>query len=163
MTDFNQFHDSFNPQQAPAKKMPDMLNVLTILTFIGCVLALLGSVYNYFMVCKSVEMMNNMGNMSDNPMGGMMSAAMESVQKQCEMKLPLLLVGLVSTALCLIGALQMRKLKKTGFFIYTLGEVVAPIAQIILIGGSFGGLVILGMIVPVVFIILYATQLKHLS
>ena len=130
MTDFNQFHDSLNIAPAPTKKMPDMLNVLTILTFIGCAYYLLSGIYSYFTICKSIQLiegsMNQIG--ANNPMAGMMDSAMQTIHKQCEMKLPILIMTLVSLLLCFIGALQMRKLKKTGFFIYLVGEIAAPVA-----------------------------------
>jgi hypothetical protein len=161
MTDVNQFHDSFSDVPPPAKKLPDMLNVLTILTFIGCGIGLLGSIYNYFTICKSLEMMNKVG--EDNPMAGMMSAMADTIQKQCEMKLPVMIIGLVSVVLCFIGAMQMRKLKRTGFFIYLVGEVAAPVSLLLMVGGGGGIMTTIGFIIPVVFVILYATQMKHLK
>jgi hypothetical protein len=161
MTDVNQFHDSFSDAPPPAKKLPDMLNVLTILTFIGCAIGLLGSIYNYFTVCQSLEKMSQLG--EDNPMAGMMSSMADFMQKQCDMKLPVLIIGLVSTVLCFIGAMQMRKLKRTGFFIYLVGEVAGPVAMLLMVGGGGGIMATIGFIIPVVFIILYATQLKHLK
>lgn len=164
MTDFNQFHDSFNPEsQTPTKKLPDMLNILTILTFVGCGLGLLSSVYNYFAVCKSVEMMAKLSEDGDNPMASMMSSMSEAVIKQCELKLPILIIMLVSLALCFFGALQMRKLKRMGFFLYLLGQIAAPVA-LMLMGAAGGGIfVVIGYAFPVIFLILYATQLKHLK
>jgi hypothetical protein len=161
MTDVNQFHDSFSDVPPPAKKLPDMLNVLTILTFIGCTLGLIGAVYNYFTICTSLEKMAKLG--EDNPMASMMESMADAIQKQCEMKLPVLIISLVSVALCFIGAMQMRKLKRTGFFIYLVGEIAVPLATLLMIGGGGGIMTTLGFIFPVVFIILYATQLKHLK
>lgn len=161
MTDVNQFHDSFSDVPPPAKKLPDMLNVLTILTFIGCGVGLLGAIYNYFTICKSLEKMNQLG--EDNPMASMMSSMADFMQKQCEMKLPVLIISLLSVLLCFIGAMQMRKLKRTGFFIYLVGEVAGPVAMLLMVGGGGGIMSTIGFIIPVVFIILYATQLKHLK
>lgn len=165
MTDINQFHDSFVPPPPPQKKIPDMLNVLTILTFIGCAFGLIGAVYNYFMVCNSVKLLNDMP--EDNPMAGMMSGeALASIQRQCDMRTPLLIINLICLALCFIGALQMRKLKKSGFYIYSIGEIVGPVAMAILAGISMSGLgmigTVVGFLIVVVFVILYASQLKHM-
>ena len=161
MTDVNQFHDSFSDAPPPAKKMPDMINVLTILTFIGCAIGLLGGIYNYFTICTSLEKMAKLG--EDNPMAGMMESMADTIQKQCDMRLPVLIIGLVSIVLCFIGAMQMRKLKRTGFFVYLVGEIAAPVALLIMVGGGGGLMTTLGFIIPIVFIILYATQLKHLK
>ncbi|MFA6059324.1 MAG: hypothetical protein WC756_14055 [Taibaiella sp.] len=161
MTDVNQFHDSFSDVPPPAKKLPDMLNVLTILTYIGCGVFSLSSVYSYFTICKSLEKMSQMG--EDNPMASMMESMMDAMQKQCEMRLPVLIISLVSILLCFIGAMQMRKLKRTGFFIYLVGEVAGPVAMLLMVGGGGGIMATIGLVIPVVFIILYATQLKHLK
>jgi hypothetical protein len=56
-------------------------------------------------------------------------------------------------------------LKKQGFLIYTVGEILPIISFAIFIGfgGLFGGFTaILTSFVAVIFIILYATQRKHL-
>jgi hypothetical protein len=161
MTDVNQFHDSFSDMPPPAKKLPDMLNVLTILTYIGCGVFALSAIYSYFTICKSLEKMSQMG--EDNPMASMMESMMDTMQKQCEMRLPVLIISLVSILLCFIGAMQMRKLKRTGFFIYLVGEVAGPVAMLLIVGGGGGVMATIGLVIPVVFIILYATQLKHLK
>jgi hypothetical protein len=74
------------------------------------------------------------------------------------------LVTIVGALLCLFGALLMRKLKKQGFLIYTAGELITPLASIVIVGlGSMMGMLMLtGLIVPIVFIILYGLQRKHL-
>lgn len=163
MTDINQFHDSLNIGPPPSKKIPDMLNVLSILSLIWCGLSLLSAFYSYFTICKSVQMMEKLSD-TDNPMAGMMSSISEAAVKQCDMKLPVLIITLISLVICFIGVLQMRKLKKPGFFLYLIGEIAAPIAMIVLIGNSMmRGFALLGLIFPIVFIVLYATQLKHMK
>jgi hypothetical protein len=59
----------------------------------------------------------------------------------------------------------MWKLKKTGFFIYVVGELAPVIVSAILLGGSaFGGMsLVMGAIFPVLFVVLYGLNLKHLS
>lgn len=166
MTDFNQFHDNFANVPPPSKKMPDMINVLSILTFIGCALGLIMAFYSFATVCQSIQTMEeSMTKLGDNnPMAGVMDSAMASLHKQCEMKLPILIISIVCNVLCFIGAMQMRGLKKAGFFMYLIGEVAGPVASLVLIGGGMmGGLALVGMLIPVVFVILYATQLKHLK
>lgn len=163
MTDFNQFHDSIMPENpAKNKKIPDMLNVLSILTIIACVLFLLQAVYNYFAVCKSLKMMEKLTEEGNNPMSGMMSSMSDAIVKQCELRLPILIITVVSLALCFFGALQMRKLKRLGFFLYLLGQLLLPVASMMM--GLLSGplMLTLAWIFPVLFLILYATQLKHL-
>lgn len=170
MTDYNQFHESFNVTPPPAKKIPDMINVLTILTFVACALGLLHAIYSYFTICNSIHMMEESMNKigSDNPMSGMMDNMLLTVQKQCDLRTPILIVNILTTGLCFVGAMMMRQLKKAGFFIYVIGEIGAPIATIVLLGsGMMSGLAGIGMIfvylVCLTFIILYATQLKKMK
>jgi hypothetical protein len=58
------------------------------------------------------------------------------------------------------GVWQMRKLKKTGFTIYTIGELALPvfIAVVIDIWSS-----LFGFVIAVVFILLFYFQRKHLT
>lgn len=84
------------------------------------------------------------------------------------------LIGVISALGCLFGVLQMKKLKKTGFYIYTVFEILPTIYGLITIGGamfSLGGMgggimaiyAFLSALFPIVFIILYAVNLKHLK
>jgi len=84
----------------------------------------------------------------------------------------LLISGLVFTTLCLISAFQMRKLKKLGYYLYLIGEIAPIVVSAGLFGGLSGGSsnsamtifgVIIGIGIPVVFVILYSTQLKYLE
>jgi len=59
----------------------------------------------------------------------------------------------------------MRKLKKPGFTIYIVGDVVPFISLCLFIGAStltgFTGL--FSIVITLVFVILYATQLKYMK
>ena len=79
-------------------------------------------------------------------------------------RLPVLIIGLIGTFLCFFGALQMRKLKKMGFSLYILGDIV-PFAIGIFVGFDTFATVgyVIFTIIAVLFIILYAVQLKHLK
>ncbi len=162
MDTVQQFHDDKVDDFSP-KGLPGMLNVLTILTFIGCTVFFFSSFYSFFTTCKQVETLQQLANSDDNPVAGFIATAAESAQRQCEQRVPLLAINLIGIGLCLAGALQMRKLKKSGFYIYSIGEIIAPIASAIIIGGSFGIMTALGFLFPALFVILYATQLKHLN
>jgi hypothetical protein len=141
-----------------------MLNVLTILTFIGSAFGFLGGLWGYFTVCKSAEKLANqempdMGGM----LGNMMEKAIEMSIKQCDNRLVILVSTLVTVALCFFGALMMRRLKKQGFIIYILGELIGPASMAAILGASvFSGMMIIGAIIPFVMIILYATQQKYM-
>jgi hypothetical protein len=77
--------------------------------------------------------------------------------------MPILLLNLVGAALCIYGAMEMRKLKKQGFLLWVTGEFLPIISGIVFIGmGMFKGFGIIGMVFPILFLILYAVQRKNL-
>lgn len=155
-----------NPNGQPV--LPSTLNVLTILTFIGCgigiLFVLLTPMINKFFLgfmdkAKSSGRELTVKELSD----------IEKTKSLMELSqanlVPLMAVGLVSMGLCLAGAIMMRKLKKDGFWIYTGGELLPLIANFIILGmAQFTGVVavVLGIGLPVLFVLLYANQRKHL-
>lgn len=167
MTDINQPVD-FLSNEEKAKKLPEMLNVLTILTFVGCGIAAISSVWAFSNAAKSYDDIQRLQSQMENAPAIAKSMLgpniVEVARKSLENRLPILLLGLVATALCLYGAIQMRQKKKAGFSLYVIGELLPLIASFIFIGGAvFSGFsMALGILFPLVFIILYATQLKHL-
>jgi len=161
MSDYNNASSETSSQ-----KLPGMLNVLSILTLIGSGFVGLSGIYSYFTVCESIKKMEelDLDSLGGGAMAKMMENATELLQKQCDHKLVILIITIVSVALCVVGALQMRKLSKSGFLLYTVGELLYPIASVLVLGmGSMAGFALVSsLLFPVVFIILYATQLKHL-
>ena len=108
-------------ESAPEKKkISSLLNVLTILTFIGCAIGLWGSIDNYINGEKKIEDTEKaIAKMEDQGMesGFFHDGAVKGLNAQVvqnENKLLFLIVGLLSVALCAFGAYEMRKLKKRG-------------------------------------------------
>ncbi|MBX2919119.1 MAG: hypothetical protein R2765_03345 [Ferruginibacter sp.] len=148
------------------------LNVLTILTFIGCAIQLLGSLWTFFNAKKSydgidklTEQMNS-GNMPGwaKRMMGDPETMIAMIKKTYENRIPIVLLSLVAIALCFYGALQMRKLKKQGFLLYTIGEVLPFLTQFLFIGAfAFTGVsMYVGIGLALLFILLYSMQRKNL-
>jgi hypothetical protein len=155
----------FNDGQKPA--LPSSLNVLTILTFIGCALGLLGGIWGYIKADQSYkDVVAAQDKMADAPAWAksfMGPEMVEMARKSAENKLPILLLTLVGVALCLWGALEMRKLKKQGFILWVVGEFLPIAGGLIFVGGAmFSGFAMIGLIFPVVFLILYFVQKKYL-
>lgn len=74
--------------------------------------------------------------------------------------------NIIFALLCLVGVLLMWKLKKSGFFIYLIGEVIPLILPLILIPQSIKyGLIysIGGFLISAAFIVMYSLNLKHLK
>lgn len=176
MTDFNQnvdqARDLLNLEQKDMQKLPQMLNVLTILTYIGCALMAIGAVYSYFTISASYKVVQGLNSATEGLGGsetktfqGIINQSTEIIRKQYENRLLILLLTLVGVALCFYGAMQMRNLKKQGYMIYVVGELLPVITTAVFVGfGSlFGGMALLGsLLVPAVFIVLYTTQRKVL-
>ena len=147
--------------------LPSGLNVLTILTFVGSAIALITSVLGYTNAEKSYkQIVDSQAKLAEAPAWakGMMGPNMvEMAKKSMENKLPVLLLGIVATALCIYGAIEMRKLKKQGFILWVVGEILPIITSVLFLGiGVFSGFGLIGLVIPIIFIILYAVQRKYL-
>ncbi|GAA4343974.1 hypothetical protein [Flaviaesturariibacter amylovorans] len=170
-----QTRDVLQNELPPAR--PRSLNILTILTFIGCGLgylgALLGMVFTKDYNTQRREMEDALDKMGSSGFGrGMIESQLESLEKNrtyfenaYEHRYIIFGSLLVFTTMCLIGAIRMRQLRRSGFPIYTIGEL-APIAvTIALLGFSGDGTwkTYMGYIIPIVFVALYAAQRKYLT
>ncbi len=78
--------------------------------------------------------------------------------------------AILSNLLCLLGVILMWKLRRQGFFIYVIGQVIGWVIPFLLRGnaeGVFGAMLnvvfAFAAIVPVGFIILYAVNLKYMT
>ncbi len=143
------------------------LNVLTILTFIGCGIAFLSGIWSFMTAAKSYKgLQEAQGKLQDAPAWAKKLAGpemLEIARKTMENKVPMLLLTMAGVVLCTWGAIEMRKLKKQGFILWVVGEFVPLLGSFVFLGaGVFMGFALFGLIFPVLFLILYATQRKHL-
>jgi hypothetical protein len=145
-------------------KRPQFLTVLCILTFIGCAISFFSAIWGYYSIQASSAALESMGALQEDTYG-MVSGVQETMLKAVENAVPNLIIGLVCSLLCLYGALQMWKLKKIGFFIYCFGEITPAISGFLLgAGGLIGSsAAILGLLLAIVWIVLYAVNLKHMN
>lgn len=165
----NTYHMTDMTMDAP--KRPTLLTVLCILSFIGGILGLWDGYKNAFTdapqkaleeaKAQVQESMDQLG--SDNPMAGMMNDMIATAEKGVENAKTLGYSNLAFSLISLAGVWMMWNLKKTGFYIYTVSQIAIVAAPFILVGGMAGGLMgILGAVFPIIFIILYALNLKHM-
>jgi hypothetical protein len=167
MTDLNQ--NMGMPDDKPS--LPSGLNILTILTFIGSGLSLLSSLYNFANAKSGLDKMEetiNSPNYESMPAFAkkfLSPEALETARKSYENRVPLTLIGLIGIALCVYGAIQMRKRKMQGYYLYIIGELIPLVATVIFIGmGALSGF--MGIIVvcfTLLFVLLYTAQRKHLT
>ncbi len=150
-------------------KLPTSVNVLTILTIIWSCISVLLSIWGFISAKNSYEKTRealSSGKMDEMPkfMKGMINNDMLAMQqKMLENRLPILIIGLVALALCIYGAVEMRKLKKQGYLYWLIGELLPVVSTLLFIGAmAFKGFGLLGLLIPVVFIILYTVNRKYL-
>ncbi|MEO5943355.1 MAG: hypothetical protein ABIP30_16810 [Ferruginibacter sp.] len=153
-------------------KMSGTLNVITILSIIGCILQFLASTWAFFSSKTSFENKDKvMEQMSSGKMPSWAKSMMpdmthfeEMVTKSYENRLPILILSIVAVALCFYGVLQMRKLKKQGFLFYVIGEILPFLTGAFFIGTFTltGTYAVVGFVIAAFFLILYSTQRKNL-
>jgi hypothetical protein len=165
MTDTNQ-NDVLNfPQE---KKVPGLLNVLTILTLIWSAYELYSTISNYFKGDEAIKKLEEAQDKMQDAPGWLRKLAgpevLELTRKAIENKLPMTILGLVAIGLCVYGALEMRKLKKQGYYLWLIGEVLPIVSMAIFVGGSFFQTIFAYFLIfPIIFILLYTSQVKHLK
>ena len=152
--------------EAGEKKLPTGLNVLTILTFIWCAYELYANITNFTGGKEKLAKMDEAQEQMKNAPAWVRKMAgpemREAVQQALDNKMPILLIGLVAVALCIYGAIEMRRLKKQGYFLWLAGEILPWISALIFTSAIFKTFIVYFLIFPIIFIILYTVQRKHL-
>jgi hypothetical protein len=150
-------------------KIPSGLNVLTILTFIGCgvfgLLTVLMPVIYKFLLNIMDKAASSGKEFSEKELADMEKgrAAIELVTNNM---VPMIIIGLVGIVLCFIGALWMRKFKKDGYWLYVAGELMPIIAGFFILGSKqYTGVssYVIGIGIPLLFVVLYTLQRKYLT
>jgi len=149
------------------KELPGMLNVLTILTFIGCGISYIFSIWGYVSSTaeKLAEAQEKRAQLSDNSgfAAKLLDDSINAARVSYDYKTLLLITNLIFITLCLIGALQMRKLKRSGYFIYLIGELAPVFLLAGLLSSPTNISLMFSLFFAVLFVILYSTQLKYLQ
>jgi hypothetical protein len=144
-------------EQTNTTTRPTFLTVLCILTWIGSGLGLISGIIG-ILGASALEGIDT-GN-------GTLNASMENAKM-------IQYASLVCIILCIIGSVMMWQMKKTGFYLYLVGEL-APLALSFLMLGSIGAASGLGggvmaaagaiaAIFPIAFVIMYGLNLKHMK
>jgi len=156
--------------QPQAKTMTGTINVLSILTFIGCGIAFISAIWSLYSSGKSMEQIaimqeqvDQMGETSETA-ANIMLQSIDMVKKQYDNRYLLLIVNLLATGLCLFGAIEMRKMRKNGFYLWLTGELLPILITVAIIGFNLMGGIVLGasLLFAGVFIVLYGLQVKHM-
>jgi hypothetical protein len=145
-------------------EVPNGINVLSILSFIGSGFQLLGGIAAYIIIPFSANSVPETRSLEKNremkPFSGFLQWSAEATLRQYEYRVPILVVTIITAFICIYGVWQMRKLKKSGFVVYTAGELALPLftALVIDIWSS-----LFGFVIAILFIILFGAQRKHLT
>jgi hypothetical protein len=172
MNDY-QKNDVLNNEESYDNKLPSGLNVLTILTLIWGVFAILSTSWGFFSAKTSFDNKDKViEQMNSGAIPSWMKSFMpdmahyeELMTNSFENRIPMLILGLVAAVLCLWGALEMRKRKKQGFLFYVIGSFLPFVTSGLFIGvfSIINGISIFMLVITLLFIGLYAMQRKHLA
>lgn len=173
----NTLDNQFNNDLSATPARPQFLTVLCILTWVMCGIMLILSLFG--MVSKpSAEVQKEQIEQirQFNP-----DAAVKMEEALAEQgggsQIISVILSLLACALSGYGAYMMWNLKKTGFYLYIVGEFLPYLGM--LVGGAAGlsalsamgggaqmaGAIVIGLmvIVDIVFIVLYGLNLKHMN
>jgi len=157
-----------------APTRPTLLTVICILSFIFGAWGLWGGIQNAFTDAPQREYeeakvamdeaMAQVGDQGNEMVTKMMDSAMVLAEKSVEEAVPMGYTTIVLSLLSLVGVWLMWNLKRNGFWLYVVSAVGGLVAPMIFLGGGLLTMLGVGFIgfFSVLFIILYAVNLKHM-
>jgi hypothetical protein len=164
----DQFNSNFSNDLPPSPERPTFLKVLCILTFVNCgimiLIYLLGSLALGISGERAEELM---GNMTQNYPQLQMQFPVENASEFFHQIGMICLICLFANIASLVGAIMMWNLNKIGFFIYVIAELSTNFIGMNMNasaegGKSYGGL-IFTIVIDLIFIIMYAVNLKYMN
>jgi hypothetical protein len=156
-------------------KRPTLLTVLCILSFLAGAWGLVDGARNAFTnkpqedhaeaKVKMEEAMEQLGDDATGMVRTMMDSAMEMADKAVEHARPMGYANIALSALSLLGVWLMWNLKRNGFWLYLVAAIGGLVVPIYFLGGSMTALLSVGFmgLITLIFIVLYAVNLKHMS
>lgn len=163
----DQFNSGLSNDLPSAPARPTFLKVICILTFINCGIMILFSLIGSLVL-----------GISDEKATMMMDRIMENPQLQTQLQIDnpgeffhkigmLCLMYLLANIASLVGAIMMWNLNRIGFFIYVIAELSTNFMGLDMKaspdgGTSYGGLAF-NILIDLIFIIMYAVNLKYMN
>lgn len=168
---------SFNNNIAELPKRSSFLSTLCILTWVCCGLMFISTLYGLFFKPSTEQQMEQIEQLRQfNPVAA--DKMEEALANQGSMNQIInQIISLIAMGLSAYGAFLMWQLNKKGFFVYIAGEIL-PYAAIVAGGktamsamDAFGGMgttiiaviMILMIVTDIIFITMYALNLKHME
>jgi hypothetical protein len=150
-------------------KPSSLLSTSTILSIIGSAIAMISAVTAFVNAEVNYEKIQKMVNDKDVAKAPEFvksffnENALLMAQKAVENKVPIMIISLIAAALCLFGAVMMRKLKKDGLKLWMTGELLPIASNLVFLGAaSMSGLALINLVFPAVFIVIYMICRKEL-
>ena len=149
------------------KKVPEMLNVLTIMTIGWSFMMLISSIVNAFVLSGRVDtIQEEIGkvDIKGKPGEPFLEVIFNTADIVLEHAEFLNYNSMIVYVLSIVAALLMRKLLKLGFWMYIMAtaiEISVPVT--VLENKLAAGVVILSSVFSVIFIILYGVNYKQLT
>ncbi len=149
---------------------PLFLTILCVITFIGSMVGIIVNIKGYVNASAEVEKITsgkaktqlknlfNPGSTSTDELVRIGNLNVENYEKFS--------IGCIASyILCLVGTVLIFKLKRTGFYSFTLGTFFNLLTHFLLFGDKFGsmGISIVAAIGGLVFVILYGMNLKYME
>ena len=153
-----------NQDEKPQQR-PPFLTVLCILTYVGAGFGIIGGLIGLIAMSATSETYESLSEFGDPSI----SEPFENAMRWSKISQLLALLG---SALCLIGALFMWRLKKIGYYIYIPGQILPLIGSFMTMNSFAGGTLFAGFgmvaigisfIFPLAFIIMYGVNLKYMK
>lgn len=150
-------------------KPSSLLSTSTILSIVGSSIAMISAVTAYVNAEANYDKIQKMVNDK-----GIAKApefvktffnedALLMAQKAVEDKVPILIISLIAAALCLFGAVMMRKLKKDGLKLWMTGEILPIVSNLVFLGAaSMSGIALINLLFPLIFFSIYMVCRKEL-
>ena len=165
--------NDMNPAAA-APQRPTLLTVICILSFIMGLFSLWSGYRNAFtdapqeaLLEAKAQMEESMAQLGDQgtPMvQEMLESAITLAEKSVEKAKPMGYAEIVVALLSLFGVWSMWNLRKMGFWVYLLASIAGLAMPVVFLGGGLMTMLSVGIggFISIVFIILYAVNLKHM-
>lgn len=159
-----------NPFETNKPMRSNFLTVLCILTFIGSGWSVLSNLMGLLttgiqnMTAEMSQFSSN-GNMGSSFLTAFTSSAMELMQVAALHATSINLWGLLLSAGSLFGAILMFRLKRTGFYLYVVAQIIQLFVLPMYAGFSIAVLVgvLFSAFFTLLFIILYAVNVRQLK
>ena len=160
--------ETINPTRATAR--PLFLTILCIITFLISVIGIITNIKGYVNADAEVERITSgkaktqlknifsPGAVASDELVRIGNLNVENYKKFS--------IGCIASyILCLVGTILIFKLKRTGFYSFTLGTFFNLITHFLLFGDNFGsmGISILVALAGFIFVILYGLNLKYMD